>query len=650
MRRWLGVCCGVLSAVSMHAHAQVDLERYLKRDRFEVLKISPDGRHYAATVPMEDRTGLVVLRREDKAIVSSAVGVEKSAVSDFWWVANDRIVVAMAQSEGSEDALYLTGELHALGIDGGKVKTLFGRPGEAGNVVRIGMVDPVEMATMVDPLPDDPDHALVAIWKHVAEPSTRVVRMDVHSGQFETVATAPLRRAKFLVDARGRVRFARGLDSRNVSRLYYREHDEADWRLVHDQGEDNRVAVALGLAADDATAYVQVEKDDGPDAIEAWDMRSGARREVARDDAVDPYALLYAPDMRTPVGAQFMRDGVRMRMFDDAAPISRLYLGLERAFPGSAVTVTSFTRDGKVALVRVWNDRMLGEYYLYDVDKRHAAGAFVRMDWLPPEQVPATRAVTLRARDGLPLHGYLTLPLGSDGKGLPLVVSVHGGPYGIFDEWGFDTDTQVLAAAGYAVLRVNYRGSGNYGRRHLVTGAREWGGTMQDDVTDATRWAIADGIADPARICIHGASYGGYAALMGVAKEPDLYRCAVGYVGVYDMVALHDERSMAARWTRHWANEWMGERSDMRARSPNELAAQVRVPVFLAAGGKDFIAPVSHTRKMERALKRADVPVETLYIDTEGHGFTNDANRRRYYVQLLDFLSRHLGGARAAVP
>jgi dipeptidyl aminopeptidase/acylaminoacyl peptidase len=471
-------------------------------------------------------------------------------------------------------------------------------------------------------------------------------RMDVHGGRLSPVAQAPVGRARFMVDAAGQVRFARGADADNASKLYYREHDRAEWRLVNDETVTGRVAMPLGMAPDGTTAYVRVEQASGPDVIEAWDMASDARTRLQADDVVDPYFMVYGTDMRTPIGAQYMRDGLTLRLFDETGPMAALYRGLERAFAGSGFQVTSFTRDGRLALVRTWSDRVAGDYFLYDVEARHARGIYAQRDWLAADEMAPTRAISLRARDGVALHGYLTVPAGGAGPG-PLVVLPHGGPFGIHEEWGFDTETQILAAAGYAVLRLDFRGSGNYGRAFMHLGAREWGGTMQDDLTDATRWAIEQGVADPDRICIYGASYGGYAALMAVAREPDLYRCAAGYVGVYDLVERHGDFTRYTRWTRNWVNDWLGERATLRDKSPTELADRIRAPVFLAAGGADYVAPISHSRKMERALKRAGVPVETLFIESEGHGFTNDANRRRFYAQLLAFLSRHLGGATA---
>ncbi|MGH8027188.1 MAG: alpha/beta hydrolase family protein, partial [Pseudoxanthomonas sp.] len=298
-------------------------------------------------------------------------------------------------------------------------------------------------------------------------------------------------------------------------------------------------------------------------------------------------------------------------------------------------------------VVRTWSDTSPGDYYLYDTEDRRADLIFSQRSWFDSERMAPLRAIELKARDGLTLRGYLTVPKGAEAKNLPMVVVPHGGPYGVFDEWGFDDEAQMLSQAGYAVLRINFRGSGNHGRRFLNAGAREWGLKMQDDVTDATRWAIEQKIADPGRICIYGASYGGYAALAGVSKEPDLYRCAVGYVGVYDLTMMHRVESRESTSMRNWTADWLGQRDSLAAVSPTNTAARIKAPVFLAAGGEDETAPIAHSKRMAKALKASGVAVETLYFDTEGHGFYTEPHRREFYTKLLDFLSRNIGGAKA---
>lgn len=639
--RGAGILLGCLLAPL--AHAQVELEPFLKKDVLETLKISPTGEYYAMTVPLEDQTILAVIRRSDKQVTSKVSAGRDSVINGVWWVSDERVVVSVAKKYGSRDQPYATGELYATNADGSARRQIFARYGLEGTELQ------PRAAYLIDTLPDQSRKVLVGMYAlDTSSPSTRVEMLDVFSGDLDTVATAPVRNARFVVDPARRVRFAIGSGDDNISKLYHRADDDSPWTLVNDEGKSGHVEWPLGLSTDGRTAYLQVQQAQGPDAIVALDTTNDGRTQVMRDAVVDPHDIIYADDGRTPVGSFFMHEKLRTAFFDEASTTARLYRKLERSFPGASIEITSGTRDGRLKIVHAWSDTSPGDFFLFDTTNNSANLVFSRRSWLDPANVAPSELVTLRARDGLPLHGYLTRPRGQHAAPLPLVVMPHGGPFGVFDGWEFNDEAEMLARAGYAVLRLNYRGSGNYGSAFQQAGARQWGRTMQDDVTDATRWAIEQKIADPQRICLYGASYGGYAALMGVAKEPDLYRCAAGYVGVYDLELMHKQKSRSARWMGTYMDDWVG---DDRARlvdvSPTALASRIRVPVFLAAGGKDEIAPQAHSERMEKALKAAGVPVETLYVRTEGHGFYAEANQRTYYTRLLDFLSRHLGGAKA---
>ncbi len=632
-----------------HAQARepVDLDQFIRDDAFEMLKVSPDGKHFAATVPEADRTRLVVIEREGGKVVMSAAGRARSVVADFWWVADDRIVLAIGETEGTRDQAWLTGELHGFALGDTRPRVLFGESSDLGQSARIGDGNYRQMAVLIDTLPDDPDHVLIGAWSAEVTPRTRVLRMNVRNGGLRTVAEAPLRRSGFALDGAGMVRFADGADDRNIRKLYYREHDGGQWQLVNDQSSSGVVMTPLGFSVDGTVAYLQVTQREGPDSIESWDVATRTRKVLLRDAVVDPLDIIYDADGRTPIGARFMSDGVKLRFFDEQHALAQVYRALEAAMPGQAVSITSFTRDQQHALVRIWGDREPGNYLLANFGQPGLEPVFTRRAWMPRERISPTRAISLVARDGVALHGYLTAPLDVPLDRLPVVVMPHGGPFGVFDRWDYDEETQLLASAGYAVLRINFRGSGNHGHSFESLGAREWGGTMQDDLTDATRWMVEQQLADPERICIYGASYGAYAALMGVAREPELYRCAVGYVGVYDLPRTLRENARYSEWLKHWGFEWMGDRATLAGRSPVNLADRITAPVFLAAGGADTRAPIVHSRDMERALRRQGVEVETLYYTSEGHGFITRAHREAYYRQLLVFLSRHLGGATA---
>ena len=633
--------------------AQVDVAQFVEQDSFTDIKLSPTGEYFALTAPLDGQTALAVMRRSDGEITSTFRFRGGTHIHDFWWVNDDRVLMSISESFGSRDDPLPTGELYGMNVDGSRRGLLVGwrvEDQQTGTRIRSSGREEAVAAFLIDTLPGDDRHVLIAVQPLTTDPQTRVDRMDVYSGRRVRVTDAPVQRARFWTDNRSQVRFALGAGTDNVSHLYYRPDDASSWKLLNDAGASGRVETPVGFSDDDTVAYLRVGQAEGPDVIVAMDVASGERREVLRDEVVDPRPI-YRDGWGAPIGVRYLGGGVRSEFFDEESEDARLHRSLEAAFPGHRIDIASATTDGALKLVLATSDVEPGSFYLFDTVAKKADLVLARRERIDPSAMAPMQPVAIRARDGLTLHGFLTVPGGSDGKGLPLVVMPHGGPFGVFDHWSFDSDTQLLAGAGYGVLRVNFRGSGNYGQAFQQAGAMQWGGAMQDDLTDATRWAIGEGIADPGRICIYGASYGGYAALMGVAREPGLYQCAVGYVGVYDLSRMSRENRRIGRWARTWTREWVGDDArQLEAVSPVNLADRIKVPVLLAAGGEDLIAPIQHSEGMERALKRAGVPVETLYYPREGHGFYAVENRRGFYEKLLDFLGRHLGAGPRSGP
>ncbi|WP_408952974.1 alpha/beta hydrolase family protein [Lysobacter sp. Hz 25] len=647
------------SAASAGAAAQgaavqgVDVEAFVKPDTFTDVKLSPTGEFYAASVPMEDETALVIFTRADMKRTGTFRVGKNNHVDDFWWVSPTRVLIGMAQKLGSRDAPIPTGELFAINANGTGADVLIGyrvQSRGAGTRIQPKKVEDVA-GFLVDDLPADDKGVVISVQQFSADAYTRAERLDTITGQRNRLAIAPVRNARYMTDNAGVVRFALGFGTDLRRKLFYRADEKAEWVLLGSDTQDEVMDHPIGFSADDSVAYFQSEQTQGPDAIVAYDLATRTRKEVLRDKTADPDRIIYRNNTRIPVGVFFADGKPRTVFFDNASPEARQYRSLEAAFPGDAVRITSQSADGQLALVQVWNDRSPGDLFLFDKANKHAAHVLSRRSWFDPAKRAPVRAINLRARDGLPLSGLLTTPKDSSGKSLPLVVMPHGGPFGIQDAWRFDDDSQLLADAGYAVLQLNYRGSGGYGRAFLEAGKREWGGKMQDDVTDATRWAIEQGIADPSRICLYGASYGAYASLMGVAKEPALYRCAAGYVGVYDLPMMHTTGDIQRRGSGEaYLRSWLGSPEALDKVSPTRLADRIKVPVFLAAGGEDERAPIVHSEKMEKALRQAGVPVETLYYKTEGHGFYREEHQREYYTRLLAFLSKSLGGRLAAAP
>jgi len=643
-----------LWALSGAAMGQVKLEDFLRDNQFEDLKISPDGQYFAATVPQADRTSLAILRRADGKVTGTFSPGRNAHVGNFYWAKDGRVLLDISEKYGSVDQPSSTGELYSVAADTGRAEIMVGYrvdDGGPGTMIKPKKGSEMAYAEIADLLPGDEHGVLVSITPFSSEITySTAERMDIRSGRRTVVARSPVQRATFAADNHGEVRFVHGAGSDNSNKLYYRGKQGEDWRMLNDEASSGRIERPIGFSGDDTIAYLQIENPSGPDSIVAWDIARDERKVVLRDPVADPASILYHVGTSIPVGALVLGDRPRTLFFDEKGPDARQYHSLENAFGGDAVLITSGTRDGRSVLVQVWSDTNPGDFYLFDTQAMRAEHVVTRREWIDTRSAATVKAVSLKARDGLDLHGFLTRPRGTDGKALPMVVLPHGGPFDIFDAWGYEKETQILAAAGYAVLQVNYRGSGNYGRAFHQAGAQQWGLAMQDDLTDATRWAVAQGYADGSRICIYGASYGGYAALMGAAREPSLYRCAAGYVGVYDlpmMFARGDTRQTRSGET--YLREWIGEPSKLAATSPVNLAGQIKVPVFLAAGGEDERAPIAHTKKMAAALEKAGVPVQTLYYPTEAHGFYTQEHQREYYTQLLAFLARSLGGQTAGV-
>ncbi|RZA22088.1 MAG: S9 family peptidase [Lysobacteraceae bacterium] len=292
--------------------------------------------------------------------------------------------------------------------------------------------------------------------------------------------------------------------------------------------------------------------------------------------------------------------------------------------------------------IYTWSDRHPGAWHVFDRAARKLALVTEAMPWLKPENLASSPLFTFRSRDGLTLHGFITARPGVGRR--PLIVMPHGGPHGPYDSWTYNRDAQFLASRGYAVLQVNFRGSGGRGEDVIESGYRERGGKMQDDIADGAKWAIDTGHADAARICAFGASYGGYAALMQTIRYPELYKCAIGYVGVYDPKVKKEGDITDRDSGRRYLERALGsDEAQLRAWSPAQNAGKIKVPVFLAQGAIDKRVPMDQFNALKNAFKAAGVPVETMVAPGEGHGFYKPENRAELYRRMEAFLSVHLG-------
>jgi dipeptidyl aminopeptidase/acylaminoacyl peptidase len=627
------------------------IDAFIKPSSYEQVKLSPDGQLIALVVPQGEHSLLATFRRADLKPVGQFAMEPKSRITGLWWVDNTRLVLNYARQDGLLARPQSTGELIGVNADGTRSLFLTGERGggdEEGKTFAMRRNTATVWAEWIDTLPEFPRQALVATTLlRTQTNSTAVVRMDTESGRTFPQTRVPMAFANVDADRKGLARFASGLDDDGYQMLYYRDGDNADWRLLNHEKSTGQQAHFLGFNADDSIAYLDVQRPDGPDVVEAYAIADGARKVVLSDPRVDPDARLLAPDGHTLLAVGFSGPKLAYRFLDDASPAAKAMRGLVAAFPGQNVRVANYSADGTLALVEVGDDRDGGATYLFDLANKKAQMLVARQEWLDPAGMAPVKAFEVPARDGLSIPVLLTLPRGVQGKP-PLVVMPHGGPIGVSDTWDFDGRVQLLAAHGFAVLQVNYRGSSGYGRSFELKGHRQWGGAIMDDIVDATRAVIAKGEVDGARVCAFGASFGAYASLLAPVRAPGLFRCAVGYVGVYDLPQVlkednesHLERSVLA--------QILGtDPASLRDQSPVTHAAAIKVPVLLAVGGQDETAPKVHSERMRDALVAAGNTPEYLQYDDEGHGYYRLEHQREFYKRLIAFLNKHLGVAPAA--
>jgi dipeptidyl aminopeptidase/acylaminoacyl peptidase len=405
----------------------------------------------------------------------------------------------------------------------------------------------------------------------------------------------------------------------------------------------------LRFAADNKTFYLVSREEQDRGALYAYNTETkqrGSALFVPPEGEITDIVL--SRDQTRLLGVVYLSDREHYHWFDPAR--AELQKTIDNTFPGSTCRVVSSSADEKIKLIYVSTDRDPGSFYILDLTKP-ALTLFkqIRPD-VDPARMRPMETVNFTARDGLPLQAYLTRPAGDGKAPVPMVLYVHGGPFGIREEWGFDNEVQFLASRGYAVLQVNYRGSGGYGRAFIDKGARQWGRAMQDDLTDAVKWAVAQGVADPKRVAIYGASYGGYATLAGVTLTPELYCCGINYVGVANLeVAFKgyggDANQMDGELD--YQKTWVAPDSAYAAAtSPLNLIEHIRVPTLHAYGENDARVEFKQWRELRAQLDKYHKPYTAIVEGEQGHGFRNESSSLKFHQAVEKFLAENLAPVR----
>lgn len=633
-----------LMGVAGIAAGQVPAEDFARHPELHSVTLAPDGAHVALAVPSADgmETQLQVVSLDGSGDTQVLRFGRQQHVSDILWSDDTQLVVSRAELWPMLAMPRSYGELMSTDVNGKTQETLFAYVPDKGNVRGRRKDQGFSKVAMV--LDQEPGKVLVEFtcWRWVCGDvsPTVIYKVDTRTGHREEIERIE-EPANFEFDASGRARFVTTRDAADNPVLRYRPGAGAEWQPLP-AALAGRSLGGAWFAPDGNTVYAVISDAGEPGQMYRLDLAAGTRTKVAGRPDVAISQVMHEGRNGAPFAVVYDADKPSIEYFDPNSEWAQLHLSLLKLFPGHMLSLRDASRDGRKLLVTTWSDRDPGSWYLYDRDARQVQMIAAYQPWIDPAQLAPVRPVTITARDGSTLYGFIT------GKGQgpqPMVVMPHGGPFGVYDDWQYDADAQFLASLGYGVLQVNYRGSGGRGELQQQAGWKQWGGLIQDDIADAVRWAIAQGHADKDRICMFGASFGGYSALMQPIRYPDLYKCAIGYAGVYDLNLMRktDSFSDTPRDRRFFDRTLGDDPVALRASSPAAFSDQLQLPVLLVHGRDDKVANFDQFEAMRAALEDAGRTPETLVVEGEGHGFYKPANKVRLYRQMADFLDRNIG-------
>ncbi|GAB3103587.1 alpha/beta hydrolase family protein [Lysobacter terrae] len=632
------------------------IQDFVKHPTYSGVKISPDGEYLAMTVDRGEQDVLTVLRTKDLSVVKVNALPEEKSVGNFYWVSPQRLVFNSVKKFGRFARPFGTGEWYGVNADGSQPRPLvfYGQRDATQKSKQVGN----ESFSLLDTLRDDDANVIMSVnYPHSSEGAgTEIVLFDTLSGRRKSLARAPRENCEIALDAAKAPRFAICLDDEDAEGKFdsqnelYRRGDDGKWTLVNSSKVSGKRLSVIGTSGD-GRVYATQSDGKAPEALGVIDTATGQFKELFSDPVSEPAGYIMSTDGDTILGVVTEAGAPHVKLIEENHPDAEIYASLASAFPGQMVDFSSATRDGKKIVVSVRSDRNPGELYLYDRDTGKARFLMQGRQWLDAKQMATVKPFAVTTRDGLKIHGYLTIPNGSDGKNLPLIVNVHGGPMGPRDDWGFNWETQMFASRGYLVMQVNYRGSGGFGKAFQDMAYGQWADGIMNDIIDATKWTIAQGYADKDRVCIYGGSFGGYASLMAPTRDQGLFKCAFGYVGAYDadvQMTLSDtsKRESGIRYLKRALGDTKAERDRVM---PVNHADQVKIPIYLAAGARDPRCPPENTERMYKALVEAGNKPEGMIIQSgEMHGFYKEENNLKLYTEMLNFFDRHIGAKKVA--
>lgn len=663
----------MLSSTCLPAHADagakaasstpIPIGDFFNNNAFSGAVMSPDGRHLAVLVSAKGGRVQLYTVELPGMKVSGLTSFEDADIASIAWVNDKRVIYSVADRNIAQGDVRYGPGLYAINIDGSGYRQLVSNTSSS----RTATGSHIARATLgwnthlfsTSNVPDTDDVFVTQTqWSLAGKPSSTVHRLNTVTGISKQAAS--LNGAQgWLMDKQDEVRIAMKSDD-TTSTIYYRENAETPWRKLHESDLFHAAKGDFTPAFFDASGnfYVRASHH-GVEALYLYDLKTATIKETPLADTpgYDFNGQSVSNDKKL-LGLRYETDAAGTIWYDKE--MNAIQAKIDTLLPNTINILSVPTRaQTPFVLVSASSDIEPGTALIYNKETGLLMPLGGRQPAIDPLRMSPKTMVRYKARDGLDIPAYLTLPKGHGGKNLPMVVMVHGGPWVRGGHWNWNAETQFLASRGYAVLEPDYRGSTGYGAAHYKAGWKQWGLKMQDDIADGARWAIAKGYADPQRICIAGASYGGYSTLMGLVNDPELFKCGINWVGVTDINMMRDghwtgDSDLSESYTKYGMKDMVGDRiadaAQLKATSPVEQAARIRQPLLLAYGGADRRVPISHGRAFLDAVRKTNSQVEWVVYQEEGHGWALPKNNIDFWTRAEKLLARSIGPAATGKP
>jgi|TARA_B100001093_G_scaffold449928_1_gene456401 dipeptidyl aminopeptidase/acylaminoacyl peptidase len=623
------------------------VERFSSLPSYTNVKISPDGRMISVLTKMpDDKKGLSIFDAESLSLINTITLTKEEEIASYSWVNNERLLIQIGYYDSWGRGSI--GEYFAINYDSKKPAYVFGMRARTSGA-RSKVVDKFSYGYVENILEDDNKHVLLSVsgfGKQNNGGFADAIRLNVYNGQQKRLGKSPLAGGQFVSDRSGTPRFAVGSDIDNNTVTMYRASKKDDWEVLSKTPYGEGEIYPVNISKDDSTIHIIDSTETSTYQLKEIDTKTGETNVVFHHPAYDAYPQIIDDKV---LGATINPGYARAYWFENDDPLQNSIMQAVQAFNGNLevfdtkeIGLVDLSKNRDKLIIAVGDSASSSKYYLYDLEKNQVKYLLTMWPEIDDQGLEHEVPFNFINSDGIKIHGYYTPAKAQlEGEAAPMIVIPHGGPHAR-DSWGFDPDTHIFSQAGYAVLKVNFRGSTGYGKEFTKMGFGEWGGDTQQDIIEATEWAINQGIADAEKIGIYGGSFGGYSAAMAPMLRPDLYKSSVAYIGVFDLEMLYDEGDIKTiKWGGKYLDKTLGQDpKKIKAMSPVQQAHKLEAPIIIVSGKEDQRAPIEHAYALADALEEAGKEHELIIVEKEGHGFRKPENRLMLYKKMLEHFNR----------